>query len=34
MTDIGKYVVVHETRDDGNTTILFDCFNSNAQPAA
>jgi uncharacterized protein (TIGR02246 family) len=34
VTDIGKYVVVHETRDDGSTKILFDCFNSNAQPAA
>jgi ketosteroid isomerase-like protein len=33
VTDIGKYVVVHETRD-GSTKILLDCFNSNAQPAA
>jgi uncharacterized protein (TIGR02246 family) len=29
MTDVGKYLVVHESRDDG-TKILFDCFNSNA----
>jgi len=34
VTDAGKYIVVHETRDDGGTKILFDCFNSNAQPAA
>jgi uncharacterized protein (TIGR02246 family) len=27
-TDVGKYVVVHETRD-GSTKILLDCFNSN-----
>ena len=30
MTDVGKYLVVHETRDDGTTKILFDCFNSNS----
>ena len=29
MTDVGKYLVVHETRQDGTTAILFDCFNSN-----
>ena len=29
MMDVGKYLVVHETRD-GETKILFDCFNSNA----
>jgi uncharacterized protein (TIGR02246 family) len=29
MTDVGKYVVVHETRDD-ETKILLDCFNSNS----
>jgi uncharacterized protein (TIGR02246 family) len=29
MMDVGKYLVVHETRD-GDTKILFDCFNSNA----
>jgi len=30
MTDVGKYVVVHETRGDGSTKILLDCFNSNS----
>jgi uncharacterized protein (TIGR02246 family) len=30
MTDVGKYVVVHETREDGSTKILLDCFNSNS----
>ena len=30
VTDVGKYLVVHETRDDGTTKILFDCFNSNS----
>jgi uncharacterized protein (TIGR02246 family) len=29
MTDVGKYVVVHETRGD-ETKILLDCFNSNS----
>jgi uncharacterized protein (TIGR02246 family) len=33
MTDVGKYVVVHETRD-GSTKILLDCFNSNTPLAA
>ena len=33
MTDVGKYVVVHETRD-GTTKILLDCFNSNSPPPA
>jgi uncharacterized protein (TIGR02246 family) len=33
MSDIGKYVVVHETRD-GSTKILLDCFNSNSPPPA
>jgi ketosteroid isomerase-like protein len=28
VTDIGKYIVVHETRSDGETKILFDIFNS------
>ena len=32
MTDVGKYVVVHETRD-GETRILLDCFNSSLPPA-
>jgi ketosteroid isomerase-like protein len=30
MTDVGKYVVVHETREGGSTRILLDCFNSNS----
>jgi uncharacterized protein (TIGR02246 family) len=30
MTDVGKYVVIHETRGDGSTKILLDCFNSNS----
>ena len=29
LTDVGKYVVVHETRGD-ETKILLDCFNSNS----
>jgi len=33
VTDVGKYVVVHETQPDGSTKILLDIFNSNA-PAA
>jgi uncharacterized protein (TIGR02246 family) len=32
LTQVGKYVVVHETRD-GDTKILLDCFNGNAAPA-
>jgi ketosteroid isomerase-like protein len=28
VTDTGKYIVVHETRPDGNTKILYDVFNS------
>jgi uncharacterized protein (TIGR02246 family) len=28
MIDVGKYIVVHESRD-GTTRILLDCFNSN-----
>jgi len=31
MTDVGKYVVVHETRGD-ETKIVLDIFNSNAPP--
>jgi uncharacterized protein (TIGR02246 family) len=34
MTDVGKYLVVHETRADGSTKILLDCFNSNSPPPA
>ena len=30
VTDVGKYVVIHETRGDGSTKILLDCFNSNS----
>jgi uncharacterized protein (TIGR02246 family) len=33
MTDVGKYVVVHETRE-GSTKILLDCFNSNSPAPA
>jgi hypothetical protein len=32
VTDVGKYIVVHETRPDGTTRILFDIFNSNQAP--
>jgi uncharacterized protein (TIGR02246 family) len=34
MTDVGKYLVVHESREDGSTKILLDCFNSNSPPPA
>ncbi len=34
MTDVGKYLVVHETRGDGSTKVLLDCFNSNSPPPA
>jgi uncharacterized protein (TIGR02246 family) len=34
MTDVGKYLVVHEAREDGSTKILLDCFNSNSPPPA
>jgi uncharacterized protein (TIGR02246 family) len=34
ITDVGKYVVVHESQDDGSTRILLDIFNSNSPPAA
>jgi uncharacterized protein (TIGR02246 family) len=33
MTDVGKYIVVHEAQDDGSTKIVLDMFNSNL-PAA
>jgi uncharacterized protein (TIGR02246 family) len=33
MTDVGKYVVVHESQDDGSTKIVLDIFNSNSPPA-
>jgi uncharacterized protein (TIGR02246 family) len=32
MTDVGKYLVVHERQSDGSTKIMYDIFNSN-QPA-
>ena len=32
VTDVGKYIVVHETRD-GDTKIILDIFNSNLPPA-
>jgi uncharacterized protein (TIGR02246 family) len=34
IADVGKYVVVHETRSDGTTKIALDIFNSNSLPAA
>lgn len=33
MTDVGKYVVVHEAQPDGSTKIVLDIFNSNSPPA-
>jgi uncharacterized protein (TIGR02246 family) len=30
VTDVGKYVVVHEHEPDGSTKIVFDIFNSNS----
>jgi uncharacterized protein (TIGR02246 family) len=32
ITDVGKYVVVHEAQPDGSTRIILDCFNSNSPP--
>ena len=29
VTQVGKYVVVHETQPDGSTNIVFDIFNAN-----
>jgi uncharacterized protein (TIGR02246 family) len=34
ITDVGTYVVVHETQDDGATKIVLDIFNSNMPAAA
>jgi hypothetical protein len=34
MTDVGKYVVVHEDQGGGSTKILLDIFNSNSPPPA
>lgn len=33
VTDLGKYIVVHESRPDGSTRILYDIFNSNSPPS-
>jgi len=30
MTDVGKYIVVHEAQEDGTTKIVLDIFNSNS----
>jgi uncharacterized protein (TIGR02246 family) len=32
VTDIGKYIVVHEDQGDGSTRIVLDIFNSDAPP--
>jgi uncharacterized protein (TIGR02246 family) len=34
VTDVGKYIVVHEPQDDGSTRIVLDIFNSNLPPGA
>jgi uncharacterized protein (TIGR02246 family) len=34
VTDVGKYIVVHEPQDDGSTKIVLDIFNSNSPPGA
>ena len=34
VTDVGKYIVVHEQQDDGSTKIVLDIFNSNLPAAA
>jgi uncharacterized protein (TIGR02246 family) len=34
VTDVGKYVVVHEAREGGPSKILLDIFNSNTAPEA
>lgn len=33
VTDVGKYIVIHEAQDDGSTKIVLDIFNSNMPPA-
>jgi uncharacterized protein (TIGR02246 family) len=33
VTDVGKYIVVHEAQVDGSTKIVLDIFNSNQPPA-
>jgi hypothetical protein len=30
VTEVGKYIVVHQPQADGSTKIVFDIFNSNA----
>jgi len=30
VTDIGKYIVVHQVQEDGSTKIVLDIFNSNS----
>jgi uncharacterized protein (TIGR02246 family) len=32
VSDVGKYVVVHESQSDGSSKIVLDIFNSNAPP--
>jgi uncharacterized protein (TIGR02246 family) len=32
LTDVGKYVIVHESQDEGSTKIVLDIFNSNLAP--
>jgi ketosteroid isomerase-like protein len=34
VTDVGKYIVVHESQDDGSTKIVLDIFNSNLPATA
>jgi uncharacterized protein (TIGR02246 family) len=34
MSDVGKYVVVHEDQGDGSTRIVLDIFNSNSPAPA
>jgi uncharacterized protein (TIGR02246 family) len=34
ITDVGKYVLVHEGQSDGSSKIVLDIFNSNAPPAS
>jgi ketosteroid isomerase-like protein len=33
VTDVGKYILVHESQGDGSTKIILDIFNSNMPPA-
>jgi uncharacterized protein (TIGR02246 family) len=34
VTDVGKYILVHESQGDGSTKIILDIFNSNMPPAS